>query len=121
MWDIEVCPLVQVTKQQLVHTPVHISLPRIRNPAGEMATPSTPVTTAKLYLVGSACNSFRTPQQRSPLTPRVSQRLLESLDLVLMDDVGEPSSPVLPISASSSASAATTLTCSTEGLWYETP
>ena len=84
-------------------------------------TPPSPDGAVTPYYVGPVRNTFRTPQQRSPLTPRVSQRLLETLALVVMDDSGEPVSPMSPLSESSCNSAATTVSCSIEGSWCVTP
>ena len=120
LWDIEVCTPVQMAKQPRLQTPVRISLPRIRKP-GDMATPPSPDQAVTPYYVGPVRNTFRTPQQRSPMTPRVSQRVLETLELVMMEDPGEPVSPVSPHSESSCDSEATTVSCSTAGSRCVTP
>ena len=73
------------------------------------------------YYVGPVRNTFRTPQHRSPLTPWVSQGLLETPELVVIDDSGKPVSPVSPLSESSCYSAATTVSCCIEGSRCVTP
>ena len=61
-------------------------------------------------------SKYQTSPGASPLTPRVSMRLLESLNLALMEDAEDHSSgPTTPRSEESHESAATTVTCSTEG------
>ena len=67
--------------------PPHISPQQFRRPAGELATPATPAAVATPYFVGN-CNTFHMPLGASPLSSWVSQRLLESLNLVLMDKGG---------------------------------
>ena len=68
------------------------------------------------HFVGQARNTFGTPHTRSRMSPKVSQRLLESLNLVLIADDEEPSvSTGTPRSDVSHMSAATTITCCTEG------
>ena len=75
---------MQMPKRQQMQTPLHILPQRFGRPAGELATPATVATP---YFVGNS-NTFRTPPGASPLAPRVSQQLLESLNLVLLDEGG---------------------------------
>ena len=62
------------------------------------------------------------PPGPSPMAPRVSMRLLDSLNLALMDDgEGCSSGEASPRSEESHESAATTVTCSTAGSRCATP
>ena len=90
LWDIEVCTPVQTQATKSTNPIPHhtMSFPRLVN---EEATPVTPAEATTPYFVGNR-NTFQTPNARSPMTPRVSQRLVESLNLVLMDEEGEAQS-----------------------------
>ena len=119
LWDIEVCTPVRALKRQRLHTPAPFSALRAPKPEGPDATPREVVQVATPHYVGPVHMNFHTPQTRSPMTPRVSQRLLESLELVLMED--DSDGALSARSAVSDSSGHTTLTCSTEGSRCVTP
>ena len=98
----------------------HTSDPGIPLSPTELRIPHPPPA-AQVPWPDAFCVWPRLPEQRSPLTPPVSRRPPESLDLVLMDDAGEPTRAIFSISASSSDSASTTLMRSVEGSRCVTP
>ena len=104
-----------------MQTPTHFTpLPFPRLASAE-ATPATPTEVATPHFVGNR-NTFDTPPNRSPMASQVSQWLLESLNLMLMDDgEGDDSREESPRSTASQESAAMTVTCSTEGPQCVTP
>ena len=92
-----------------------------KTPPIHLTTVPTAVAVTTPYFVGTR-NTFQTPPGASPLNPRVSMRLLESLNLALMEEAEDHSSgPTTPRSEESHESAATTVTCSTEGSRCATP
>ena len=111
LWDIAVCTPTQQAKRPRLQTPLHLSLVCMPRPAGEEATPSSQAGAVTPYCVGIMRNTFHTPQ--SPMTPRVSMRLLDALKLVPMEESRELS--LTPRSVESHTSTASTITCSTEG------
>ena len=122
LWYIEVCTPVQQAKRPKLHTPVYSSLVRMPWPAGEAATPVTPSRAVTSYHVGPVRNTFHTLQTRSLMTPSVSMRVVESRNLIPMDEVEQPASIYGSLRSDvSHVSTVTTLTCSTEGSQCETP
>ena len=91
LWDIEVCTAVQLIKRRRLHTPLHYTPVPAPKPTEGTATPITLAPVATQHFVGPARVTFHTPQTRLPVSPRVSQRLLDSLNLVLMEDEEESS------------------------------
>ena len=88
LWDIEVCIPTHVLKRQRLHTPIPFSVTRMPRQEGPESTPVALTQTATPHYVGPTRNTFQTPQHQLPMSPRVSQRPLESLNLVMMDEEG---------------------------------
>ena len=116
LWDIEVCTPVLRMKRPRLHTPIHLSLVKMPRPVGEAEMPATPSWAVTPYQIGPVRMTLRTPQGRSPMSPRVSLRPLDILNLIPMDDNDQLASvhdSLRPVESHTSTS--TTLTISTEG------
>ena len=122
LWYIEVFTRTQVSEKTAPAYTDPLLYGSYAATGGAKTNPHCSYSGATSHYVGPTRNAFETLQHRSPMSPRVFQRLLESLILLMMDEEG---SYVLSVrsagSEESDTSTATTLTWSTGGSRCTTP